>query len=540
MSRRPEYDRWALATAILLAIVAALIGVTFRDYGVTVDELHGRANGRLFLNWYASGFSDNTINTEGNHYLYGSFVNAVSAFAAQRSPFGTYETGHLLIALTGLLGIFFAWRIGNLLAGPLAGFLSAAILTLTPAYYGHMFMNAKDIPFAALFLVTVYYLLRGYARLPRLPLQSVAVLGVIIGLTLGIRIGAIMLFGYCVVLTLLWILARFRKSRSYRGREIFSDLRAAAVTLLKVGGIAWAVMLLWWPYAQLSPILNPLRAFRRAANFTDFPATVLFEGRFIAANALPWHYLPASFLITLPEFYLIALVGGITSFVVRGLARRGSGAGTDADRESKLLFLIFVTLFPLVTAIIMRPILYDSNRHFLFVIPPLAVLAGIALASLLTSTVRLPVKAAFTFIVMLAAGATVVNMVRLHPYQYLFYNSSFGGLHAALGRFETDYWGQSHKEGIEWLIRHYRPGAPPASIRVANTAVEFQTSYYLERSGAAGARFASVSKHQRPHILLSITRWNAHLKHPGRVLHVVERVGVPLLYVVELADPAFP
>ncbi len=43
-----------------------------------------------------------------------------------------------------------------------------------------------------------------------------------------------------------------------------------------------------------------------------------------------------------------------------------------------------------------------------------------------------------------------------------------------------------------------------------------------------------VGKREQPHIILSITRWNAHLNRPGRVLHVVGRRGTPLLYVVGL------
>jgi len=64
---------------------------------------------------------------------------------------------------------------------------------------------------------------------------------------------------------------------------------------------------------------------------------------------------------------------------------------------------------------------------------------------------------------------------------------------------------------MDWLIANYRPGAPPASIRVANTAADFQTSYYLQRGGASTARFTPVGKREQPHIILSITRWNAHL-----------------------------
>ena len=64
---------------------AALIVLTFRSYGVTVDEKHGNANGRYFIDWYASGFRDRAIVDEGNHRLYGSFFNAISAFIADHT-----------------------------------------------------------------------------------------------------------------------------------------------------------------------------------------------------------------------------------------------------------------------------------------------------------------------------------------------------------------------------------------------------------------------------------------------------------------------
>ena len=38
-------------------------------------------------------------------------------------------------------------------------------------------------------------------------------------------------------------------------------------------------------------------------------------------------------------------------------------------------------------------------------------------------------------------------------------------------------------------------------------------------------------------MLLSITRWNLHEKYHGRVIHKVERMGVPLLFVMEMDAP---
>jgi len=527
-------DGWETATGIALAVFALLIVVTFHDYGVTVDEKHAHTNGQYFIDWYTSGFTDRTIINEGNHRLYGSFVNAILAFGDNLSPFGSYETGHLVVAVFSFVGVVFAYRLGKHLAGPSAGFFSAMLLLLTPVYYGHSFMNPKDIPFAAMFLVCVYYLTAAYDDLPRLGARRIFVLGTAIGLTLGIRVGAVMLFGYLAVLIIMWLARKYRTNPSYRGQPIWRDLRGAALSTVGVGIVAWLVMLVWWPYGQISPILNPLRAFRRSANFIDYDADALYRGRYVGSDSLPWDYLPTWFSITLPEFYGVILSIGVVAFVARTLSNRATSGGGDADRRAKILFLVFATCFPIATAMAMQPILYDGTRHFLFVVPPFAVLTGITLAWLLSAGLSRPLKVA-TVAVLLALGVmTAVDMARLHPYEYAFFNRSFGGLRAALGRYETDYWGVSHKEGIDWLARNYRPGAPKGSIRVANTAADFQTSYYLRPGRTETERFTPVDKRNQPDIMLSITRFNVHLNNPGKVLHVVQRMGTPLLYVVEL------
>ena len=533
MNEVKQRTGWDTATAVLLAAFGAVILLTFRSYGVTVDERHSNLNGRYFLDWYASGFQHRAIIDEGNQRLYGSFFNSISALISDHSPLGLYETGHLVIAITSLIGVFFAYRLARRLAGPMAGFLSALLLLLTPVYYGHSFINPKDIPFAVLFLISLYYLTAAYDYLPRLPVRWILMVGTAIGLTLGIRIGAAMLFGYLVVLVGLWFLARYREDRSYSGAAILRDIRSAFVSMIGVGIVAWLVMLVWWPYGQVSPILNPLRALKRNANFTDFNANSLYRGRFIPSDALPWHYLPTWFTITLPEFYALILSIGIIALVARKLMTSSSSANVDVDRQSRMVFLIFATCFPIATAIAMRPILYDGNRHFLFVVPPLAVITGVTLAWLLSNGLPRPLKIVIAGVVVILGAVTVIDMARLHPYEYVFFNRSFGGLSSALGRYETDYWGVSHKEGVDWLINNYKPNAPKGSIRVANTAADFQTSYYLQGNPPT-ERFTPVGKRENPDVMLSITRYDVHLKYPGKVLHVVERMGTPLLYVTEL------
>jgi len=45
----------------------------------------------------------------------------------------------------------------------------------------------------------------------------------------------------------------------------------------------------------------------------------------------------------------------------------------------------------------------------------------------------------------------VVAMVRLHPYEYTFFNRLAGGVAAAHGRYMLDYWGLSFKQASQGL-----------------------------------------------------------------------------------------
>lgn len=309
-------------------------------------------------------------------------------------------------------------------------------------------------------------------------------------------------------------------------------------------------MLIWWPYAQISPIANPIEAIRANAKFSDWPFTVLYAGNFIRSFEPPWHYLPTWFAITLPEFYGIALGGALGALIFEALAgvtgqKKGRKktklkakptVNADLELQSKTGFLWFAILFPILTAIGMGSILYDGNRHFLFVIPPLAVLAGCALAWLWDRAGVAPyqAKVAVSALAGISALLTVHDMIALHPYQSTYFNRVFGGLKAAAGRYETDYWGASHQEGIRWLAENYLLGRPDASIRVANTSHPAQTEYLIRGWGEKTRRFLPVSLGDSPNVVLSTTRWNRHEKYAGKILHTVVRDGVPLLYVIEV------
>jgi hypothetical protein len=225
----------------------------------------------------------------------------------------------------------------------------------------------------------------------------------------------------------------------------------------------------------------------------------------------------------MPEFYFVALVVGA------GLAHRGERPAR-ASGSFEVLLVLSTVLAPIGAAIVLRPVLYDGLRQFLFVLPPLAVLAGLGLDAIARAAWRRPKRLALA----LAGGSlalTAGEMWILHPYQSVYFNRTFGGgLPRASQRFETDYWGSSYKEAVEWLIANHRPGGPER-LKVANVSNMFLTAYYLQRPEAQ-ARFEAVRQPGNADIVVATTRWNLHRAWPGRILHTVRREGVALCYVI--------
>jgi hypothetical protein len=98
--------------------------------------------------------------------------------------------------------------------------------------------------------------------------------------------------------------------------------------------------------------------------------------------------------------------------------------------------------------------MYNGIRHFVFVLPPLAVLGGLAAISLIDIAARRlrfpPVAAALLLVV--GAAMPIAGMVRLHPYEYTDFNWFAGGVARARDRYMLDYWGLSFKQASQALL----------------------------------------------------------------------------------------
>lgn len=528
--------RWNAATALLLVALAAVGAATIGDYGLSWDLEHVQEQGERILTWYSSGFADRRILEQGNYWLYGGLVVVPALLADRLVGLGPFEMLRVFTALLGWLGVATAGWLGARLGGPLAGFLSALLLAATPAYYGHAFTNPRDLPFAALSLIALAVIVRTRPDPERATWSSGLLAGFAIGLAMSVRVAGLIGFFY---MGLAWAGAVACAAAGRGWSHGVQLARRLEIPGLCAVASAWLLVLVWWPYAQTDPLLGPIRVAFAHSRILEWMGPLKFMGRTVYSESLPWNYAPVWFGVTLPEIYFVTALVSLAGVVAWALAsrRRPLVEWVLHPPAMPAAMLVAAVAVPLLLVITRGTVLYDGIRHLLFVVPPLAVCLGWGTAAALQRIRRPALALAMLGLVLALVGRTALDMVALHPYQSLHFNRLFGGgLAGGAQAFETDYWGLSYREGVEWLLAN--PPAADRPLRVANCSNTFLSGYFVER--AHDDRFVSVFINDPRDIMLATTRYDCHKRVKGRLLHVVERMGVPLAYVfdVRTADGA--
>ncbi|MGE0286442.1 MAG: glycosyltransferase family 39 protein [Bradyrhizobium sp.] len=429
---------------LVLGVVAIVAGLTFRDYGLGWDDYTHAEYADLLLRMYGSGFRDTAALSFANLYMYGGGFDVAAALLHKVIPLELFATRRLLGAIVGLIGLTLTWRLARRVGGPLAGLAALLLLALCPTFYGHMFMNPKDVPFAVAMVVLMLGLVRLAEEYPAPSPRTILIVGTGAGLSIGCRI----LGGFALVYAVVGFLPLFIDELRRNGaRETARRLAHVLYVLLPGLVFGYLLMGLMWPWAILEPA-NPLRALTYFSHFFEKPWKELFGGALVSVPDMPWSYLPTRFALQLPEVLL-----GLLAAAVVGTLMSLSRSDVPARRKTIFLMLTMAAVLPLVIAMVKRPALYNGIRHFIFVIPPMAVLAGVAFARLMDwlGENRRPWQpvalAVFAFGLLLPIG----EMIRLHPYQYAHFNYIAGTVRSANNLFMLDYWGLALKQASEGL-----------------------------------------------------------------------------------------
>jgi hypothetical protein len=179
-------------------------------------------------------------------------------------------------------------------------------------------------------------------------------------------------------------------------------------------------------------------------------------------------------------------------------------------------------------AVVAHPALYHGIRHFLFILPPLCIIAGAGIGWALEASLRLWRGLFLAVAVTLGIFALkdVWTMVALHPHQYVYYNLIAGGVRGADQRYEMDYWQNFAPEAMAKL-QSYVEAENGGRLPVRTYTIDVCVSPWLVENYMP-SNFRPSKDWREADFFVATTNAGCADASPGRVIIEVERMGVVL------------
>jgi tetratricopeptide (TPR) repeat protein len=516
----------------LLTILLAL------GSGINADDEYQNDYAVKLYDYYSSFGQDTSalFVEKGNMHYYGGLFDLVTevvnrALGNDYNDASYHAVRHVFNALFGVLVLLFTGLLARELGGWRTGILALLLLFLSPRFLGHAMMNPKDIPFAAGNIMALYFLLRWLKDLPRLHWPTLLGLAGGIAIAVSTRAGGLLLFGYMGLFAGL----HFLQTAGFKG--LFSQPKLLGRYVASGLGIAlagYALAVLFWPYALQNPIANPLKALSEFSQL-GIKIRVQFAGDNIMSDQTPWHYPLTWILRTVPLFILLGLP--LIALFYRRMLQQHYALGIH--------LLAFAAAFPLVYIIYKNSLLHDGWRHVLFIYPPLVALTALAWRQTeLWVGERRNLRYALWAVLGLSMLEPAVFILRNTAYPYVYFNPAAGGMKGAYGQYETDYWGTSVRQALQWMEKEGLIGENMTdTVRIASN-----NSYNLGRH--IGKRYGGkvkttyvryAQRHDQPwDYAIFTSRYvrgpqlrNGIWPPPSQTLHQVTANGVPLAVVLQ-------
>jgi hypothetical protein len=364
-----------------------------------------------------------------------------------------FRTGEKLAK--GLLAEVYRGKAPSLVVALFHRIAQDAYKTPLEAYLAKLdrILSLSRIPFTAILLAFGLAIWRwifpdGYRRSMGAWLRTwgpLFVAGAVLGLTNSIRVIA----PFSGLLVGIYAVARLR-------RHVFVPLGVYT-------GAAAVVSFLSWPLLWANPLAPILEPFLHVSHYDAHE--VLFLGTIYRADSLPWFYVP---LLMGVQFTLPA----IALFLLGAPSSLSLSSGTAHRRLPVALTWLWI-LLPFLAGVFRLVPTYNNFRHFFFMLPAMFVIVGFGMWR--TGTlVRSPAVRGGLAVLALVPG--LVGIVRLHPYEYIYYNDLVGGVRGADGEFETDYWCTAFRRAMEYVNIAAGPNSRIGVYRGVTSAAPYARS----------------------------------------------------------------
>lgn len=522
---------WGLAAIGLIALIALSFGS-----GINADDKFQNDYSKKLVSYYSTfGKDTSALNVpEGNMHLYGGFFEIVTGFANKTlgyevTDLAYHNLRHASSAVLGWVAVLCTALLVRLIAGWQAGIIALVIMLLSPRFVGDSLMNPKDIPFAAGYMMALYNMVAVLNRMPKPARWNLVGLAAGLAIALAVRAGGLLPFAYLGMFAGLHFLLKNGGLAALSNTKL---LGRYAFVVLGAGAAGYLVAVFFWPYALQSPLHNPFIALSKFAEL-EVKIRVLYEGENIMSDKTPWHYPLKWMLYTIPLATIAGLVGYVL-FLPRLLKKYN---------PLWVLMVLFAGIFPVAYIIAKHSVIHDGWRHLTFAYPPLVAAAALFWNELANQFAD---KKAIRYAVLGVMAALLLDsaaFIATNPkYPYTYFNPLIGGINGAFGQFETDYWGVSTRQGIEWLENQgiLKPDMPETVVIATNMyhSVRQLTAKYGDKVKVKYLKWERRCDDAWDYALYP-TRFldGATLQRgkwpPSNAVHIVEASGVPLLAVLK-------
>ena len=350
------------------------------------------------------------------------FYDTLTAFISQMIP-RKYETQihHIINLFFSIIAIIGISKISKLLFNKKVSKIVFLVTFLNPIFFGHMSINPKDTIIAFSNIWVTYFIIR-YLQTQHLEIKRKYfsnMIAITIGFGLGVRVNFI---GTLIPIITIFFLDIFYfkifKQNKISSKNFFKDF-------VKIFFISYFIMIIFWPEVHQNIFILPFKLIIASlADVSYGTSWALLDGEFYKTINTPGKYLIINFFYKLPEYVLLTYL----FFILLLFNDNKFFRKRFEFFIKKILYLLFIILFPLIIASIVGLKIHDGLRYFLFLIPYLSIIPGLVIYYLFHNSKYLLSKI-FIFLTTISFLYFLFNFFSITPYHYAYINKSFLEVH---------------------------------------------------------------------------------------------------------------
>ncbi|MCR4965244.1 MAG: hypothetical protein K6A41_06270 [Bacteroidales bacterium] len=501
-------------------------------------------------NYYATGGQDTTCLQNEDMGMHGGFFDQMTYAMVKWFHVDNYsQLRHVMNSLFGWICILYMGLLVAAIAGWRAGVFTILLLFLSPRFLGHSFNNPKDLIFASMFAVSIYYCYRLISQYPKPKISASILLAIFAALAVVSRFAGYLVFAYLVLFLILYHIIKTKKQ--CLNKDSLKTIGRYVLYVAGIGILTFGITIALWPYIMSSPIKTTLDIVSGMSQYS-VSLRQLFDGVLQWSDALPWFYTPKLILMTIP----VAVIIGLILFFVFCWRKK--------DDRFWAFFILFTFLFPIFWIVVTHANVYGGWRHALFAYPTMVAAAGWGFDAMLKwvenklearaakkdpstqpeSRRGVVVDVVGTAVLLLLLVGPIRHIVANHPYEYVYFNELSGGVKKAFGNYELDYYYNSTREATEWVLQNAEPKAD-GSKTIVGTWHSASVSYFLRNDTAhfqpRFVRWYELDNSDWDYAVFTITGINPkYLRSkyfpPKNTIKTIEVDGVPIALILKRTE----